>query len=140
MYSTRSTGMNIESISGASISRLSRRRLLAATLVTSVALAVGKPARMAARPTAVSHATGDFSGHVDIGGGRQMFLQSSGQGDPTVVFLSGYLNTGGAWTVLPEGMAPPAVYPGVAEFTRVCTYDRPGTLLDAVPPDDRSRS
>jgi pimeloyl-ACP methyl ester carboxylesterase len=28
----------------------------------------------------------------------------------------------------------------VAGFTRVCAYDRPGTLLDAAPPDDRSRS
>jgi pimeloyl-ACP methyl ester carboxylesterase len=77
---------------------------------------------------------------VDIGGGRQMYLQCRGEGDPAVIFLSGYLNTGGAWIVLPEEVSPPAVYPGVAEFTRVCTYDRPGTLLDADPPDNRSRS
>jgi pimeloyl-ACP methyl ester carboxylesterase len=130
--------MNTKSTSGTSISRLSRRRLLAATLVASTAVAVSNPARLAARPTAVSHA-GDCSGQVDIGG-RRMFLQCRGQGDPTVVFLSGYLNTGGAWLILPDEVAPPSVYSGVAEFTRVFTYDRPGTLLDADPPDDRSRS
>jgi pimeloyl-ACP methyl ester carboxylesterase len=37
-------------------------------------------------------------------------------------------------------VAPPAVLPGVGAFTRVCAYDRPGTALDADPPDDRSRS
>jgi pimeloyl-ACP methyl ester carboxylesterase len=57
-----------------------------------------------------------------------------------VILVSGFGNTGGAWTVLPEEVSPPAVLPGVASFTRVCAYDRPGTLLDADPPDDRSRS
>jgi pimeloyl-ACP methyl ester carboxylesterase len=84
--------------------------------------------------------TGDFSGLVDIGDGRQMFLQCRGQGGPTVVLVSGYGNTGGAWTALPDGVSPPAVLPGVATFSRVCAYDRPGTALEADPPDDRSRS
>ena len=84
--------------------------------------------------------TSDFAGLVDIGGGRQMFLQCRGQGGPTVVLISGFGNPGGAWTVLPDGVAPPAVLPGVAGFTRVCAYDRPGTLLDAAAPDDQSRS
>ncbi len=83
--------------------------------------------------------TGDFSGLVDIGG-RRMHLQCRGHGGPTVILVSGFGNTGGAWTVLPDGVAEPAVLPGVAAFTRVCAYDRPGTLLDAAPPDDRSRS
>ncbi len=83
---------------------------------------------------------GDFAGLVDIGGGRRMFLQCRGQGGPTVVLVSGFGNPGGAWTVLPDGVASPAVLPGVAGFTRVCTYDRPGTLLDADPPDNKSRS
>lgn len=82
---------------------------------------------------------GDFSGLVDIGG-RQMHLQCRGHGQPTVVLVSGLGNTGGAWSVLPDAVAPPAVLPGVAAFTRVCAYDRPGTALDADPPDDRSRS
>lgn len=90
--------------------------------------------------TDASAATGDFAGLVDVGGGRQMFLQCRGQGGPTVVLVSGFGNTGGAWTILPDAVSPPAVLPGVAAFTRVCAYDRPGTLLDADPPDDHSRS
>ncbi len=84
--------------------------------------------------------TGDFSGLVDIGGGRKMFLQCRGEGGPAVILVAGGGNTGGAWTVLPATVSPPAVLPGVASFTRVCAYDRPGTALDAEPSDDRSRS
>ena len=54
--------------------------------------------------------------------------------------ISGFGNPGGAWTVLPDGVSSPTVLPGVSGFKRVCTYDRPGTLLDAPPPDDQSRS
>src|SRR5215216_4348171 len=98
------------------------------------------PAAQSATPVVDAGDPGDFSGLVDIGDGRRMFLQCRGQGGPTVVLLSGGGNTGGAWTVLPDEVAPPAVLPGVAPFTRVCAYDRPGTALDADPPDDRSRS
>ena len=38
---------------------------------------------------------------------------------------------------LPPGSGQTAVLPGVAAFTRVCAYDRPGTILDF---DHRSRS
>ena len=98
------------------------------------------PAAQSATPVVDAGDPGDFSGLVDIGGGRRMFLQCRGQGGPTVVLISGGGNTGGAWTVLPDEVAPPAVLPGVGAFTRVCAYDRPGTALDADPPDDRSRS
>src|SRR5215213_7018393 len=98
------------------------------------------PAAQSATPVVDAGDPGDFSGLVDIGGGRRMFLQCRGQGGPTVVLIAGGGNTGGAWTVLPDEVAPPAVLPGVGAFTRVCAYDRPGTALDADPPDDRSRS
>ena len=88
----------------------------------------------------VADATGDFSGLVDIGDGRRMYLECRGHDGPTVVLIAGGGNTGGAWTVLPDEVAPPAVLPGVGAFTRVCAYDRPGTALEADPPDDRSRS
>ena len=34
-------------------------------------------------------AKGDFSGLVDIGGGRTMYLECHGNGSPTVVLVSG---------------------------------------------------
>ncbi len=58
----------------------------------------------APEPASPIAASGDFAGLVDIGGGRRMFLQCRGQGGPTVVLVSGYDNTGGAWSVLPEGI------------------------------------
>jgi pimeloyl-ACP methyl ester carboxylesterase len=108
---------------------------LVVAAIRQVVDAVHDPASWASAAT-----DGDFAGLVDIGGGRRMFLQCRGQGGPTVILVSGYGNPGGAWTVLPAGVSPPAVLPGVGSFARVCAYDRPGTALDADPPDDRSRS
>jgi pimeloyl-ACP methyl ester carboxylesterase len=110
--------------------------LAVAALLAAVAV-LG--AQRTAPPVALA-VPGDFAGLVEIGGGRRLYLECRGTGGPTVVLVAGGLNTGGAWTILPEEVAPPAVLPGVASFTRVCAYDRPGTLLDAAPPDDQSRS
>jgi pimeloyl-ACP methyl ester carboxylesterase len=122
--------------------RLSRRRVLtrASAGLAAGLLAAGVPGFISTRIASASQDANSFAGHINIGDGRQMFLQVRGQGDPPVVFLSGYLNTGGAWTILPDGVSPPSVYAALAGVTRVCTYDRPGTLLDAEAPDDRSRS
>lgn len=87
----------------------------------------------------------DRAGAVDIGGGRQMYLQCSGGGSPTVVLVSGKGNGAEDWLELLDpgdaardadydalawGMgelhrSDSAVYPSVARFTRVCAYDRP---------------
>jgi pimeloyl-ACP methyl ester carboxylesterase len=73
---------------------------------------------------------------VEIGGGRRLFVQCRGAGDPTVVFESGYGHSGLVWNtdVLPGTWQPPAeprttVFDGVGGFARVCRYDRPGTLM-----------
>src|ERR1700722_13400347 len=68
-------------------------------------------------------------GLVDIGGGRKMYLQCQGTGSPTVVFVSGRSDRSDIWQTLVDIAKPgPAVYPEVAKFTRVCAYDRPGTV------------
>ncbi len=83
----------------------------------------------------------DFAGLVDIGGGRQMYLECRGQGTPTVVLVSGYGDTGRIWSVDAPGLPQPHVLPAVAGFTRVCAYDRPGTIgFDIDDPALRSRS
>ena len=81
-------------------------------------------------------ASGDFAGLVDIGGGRGLYLECHGQGSPTVILEAGLLSRSDVWSrdsKEPEG-ARTMVLPGVAAFTRVCAYDRPGTI-GAVNPD-----
>jgi pimeloyl-ACP methyl ester carboxylesterase len=120
------------------MSRLSRRRLLAASLATGTAFAVRRPFAGAAWPTGATQTTGDFSGLVDIGG-RSLYLMERGIGGPTVILESGFGNNADIWDTI--ALAPDsgemAVLPGVAAFTSVCAYDRPGTVLDA---DHLSRS
>ncbi|MDQ2655643.1 MAG: alpha/beta hydrolase [Chloroflexota bacterium] len=76
--------------------------------------------------------SGDFAGLVDIGGGRTMFLECRGEGGPTVILVSGYRNDADIWDsiAIDPATGQTAVLPGVAGFTRVCAYDRPGTVLD----------
>jgi pimeloyl-ACP methyl ester carboxylesterase len=85
----------------------------------------------AASPRASSPVTaeGDFSGLVDIGGGRRLWLECQGEGSPTVVLEAGFRTRADLWSddlIQPEA-ARTMVFPGVAAFTRVCAYDRPGT-------------
>jgi pimeloyl-ACP methyl ester carboxylesterase len=54
-----------------------------------------------------------------------MYLQCTGQGSPTVILISGGGIAADLWDS-PLGEQP-TVYPTIAETTRVCAYDRPGT-------------
>ncbi len=73
---------------------------------------------------------GNFAGLVDIGGGRQLYLECRGAGGPTVILEAGYRSPATVWSedlVQPE-MPRTMVFDGVARFTRVCLYERPGVL------------
>ena len=72
---------------------------------------------------------GDFANQVDIGGGRKLYLECHGTGSPVVILESGYHDSSQPWSL--ADAYPPAVLSGVACFTKVCAYDRPGTLLYA---------
>jgi pimeloyl-ACP methyl ester carboxylesterase len=81
-----------------------------------------------------SAASGDFAGLVDIGG-RAIYLECRGEGSPTVILEAGAYGRGDVWI---RDLEKPAgertmVLPGVARFTRVCAYDRPGTIGDVNP-------
>lgn len=122
---------------------LSRRRLLAGSVGLSAALAIQPPTRAATRfAAATPSVSAAFSGRVDIGGGRSLWLESRGIGSPTVVLEAGAGNDADIWdtVALPPHSKKAAVLPGVAAFTRVCAYDRPGTVLDPADPAHRSRS
>ncbi len=85
----------------------------------------------------------DTEQRVDIGGGRSLYLRCSGSGSPTVVLLSGLHESSDPWSLTdtaPPVPKAPAVLPGVAAFTRVCTYDRPGTIRYTQPPTSTTRS
>lgn len=69
----------------------------------------------------------DMAGLFDVGDGRQMYLECRGTGSPTVVLVSGQRASAQDWMEVADGVDGPAVFDDVAQHTRVCAYDRPGT-------------
>jgi alpha/beta hydrolase fold len=65
------------------------------------------------KPSSLAHLADTF----DIGGGRELFMECTGSGTPTVLFESGDTDDGRAWS---------RVVPGIVKETRACTYDRLG--------------
>ncbi|MFD9219128.1 alpha/beta fold hydrolase [Streptomyces sp. NPDC060064] len=97
----------------------------------------------AAAARAPTPAAKEFSGQVDVGGGRNIYLHCKGSGSPTVILESGIHDSSDTWNVTdtrPPVPKSPAVFPGVAMFTRVCEYDRPGTIRYTEPPTLTDRS
>ena len=122
---------------------MSVRRVRIAAYLIAVAISGGillspckaAPLRQSAE---TSGAAGDFSGTVDLGQGRRIYLECRGAGSPTVILESGLRTRGDNWSradLLSHG--GDAVLPEIAKFARVCTYDRPGTTLN---PGEVSRS
>ena len=109
--------------------------VLALVGTLTVGLAPQATVAQAATPAAASQvAAGDFSGLVDIGG-RKLYLECRGQGSPTVILEAGAFGRADVWSrdnLHPAG-ARTMVLPGVAAFTRVCAYDRPGTMGEVNP-------
>lgn len=126
-----------------------RRWVQAAALASTLAAlaSCGSTSRAGAEDTAAPSSAGrvqqDISGTVDVGGGRQIYVECRGEGSPTVVLIAGKGNGAEDWlTVLdpadPAHGAPgddlpfggelvrsdDAVLPSVARSTRVCAYDR----------------
>ncbi len=85
-------------------------------------------------------ALGPHSSRVEIDPGRRMYMECLGSGSPTVLLEAGLRTRGDYWSRkdLVRATATP-VMTGVARFTRVCAYDRPGTTI-GVAAKDYSRS
>jgi pimeloyl-ACP methyl ester carboxylesterase len=116
------------------------RRLVLAAVAISVLVSVLAPAAGAATPDEPLQ-KGDFAGSFGIGHGRSMYLECYGRGSPTVILDAGLRNGAAFWSQRSDETPPgPTVLPGVARFTRVCGYDRPGTILTSNPPFEFSRS
>jgi pimeloyl-ACP methyl ester carboxylesterase len=88
----------------------------------------------ATQAATVEESDSDFAGLVDIGGGRQIYLECRGTGSPAVVLESGLRGAADVWSMSSAGEGAPTVFPEVANFTRVCAYDRPGTVVDSESP------
>ena len=85
-------------------------------------------------PHAFVPGPGVRTGMVAIGPNRKMYLQCRGSGSPTVVLIPGLVAAADTWSYVTNasGTSPSdtAVYPKVGTFTRVCSYDRPGTARE----------
>lgn len=115
------------------------RRFVLAAVAISALMSLLAPAAGAASSD-LPLKKGDFAGSFGIGQGRTMFLECFGQGSPTVVLDSGLRNGAAIWAERSvETPAGPTVLPALAKFTRVCGYDRPGTI-DSFEPLEFSRS
>ena len=106
--------------------------VLGLVLVSSACTAPATPSAPSS-PSAGPAASGDFAGLVEVGG-HQVYLECHGSGSPTVILQSGYPNAGDIWNV--AEFYPPPVAEGLAVSTRVCFYDRPGSLRQT---DDRGQ-
>jgi pimeloyl-ACP methyl ester carboxylesterase len=84
------------------------------------------PVPSAVPSSSASAVRGEFAGLVDIGGGRKLYLECHGTGSPTVILQSGNGDAGDIWNAAEADR--PAVMREVGQFTRVCAYDRPGSI------------
>ena len=117
-----------------------RRVLFAAAAASIIALTActastgqstqPSPSSTDAGPTA-SPSGGAVGEQVEVAPGRYLWLDCQGEGSPTVILESGIHDSSEYWVnvqLLPPA-AGPDVFTAVAEHTRVCRYDRPGTII-----------
>ena len=108
--------------------------VVAGTLALGGCVGVGPSATESnVEPSPSEAPAGDISGLVDIGGGREIHLECRGIGSPTVLLISGTRGAADEWTTLLPDAAADAVtsFDALAETTRVCAYDRPGTTVES---------
>ena len=124
----RATSAPTRAAVGIAVALLLPSAMMACTVPTTAA-----PPTPTSAPTAsgaFEPGEGDRSGLVDLGGGRDVYLECNGTGSPAVVFISGAGVAGDNWQFVDADPAEPsesAVFPQTARFTTACTYDRPGT-------------
>jgi pimeloyl-ACP methyl ester carboxylesterase len=113
---------------------MQQTRSIAVTAAMLILTACGAPQVPAAStPTPTATTEGDIAQTFTLPDGREMYLQCTGSGSPTVVLLSGQRGSADDWKIVADGVASPSVWSLVAEETRVCAYDRPGTPVGDQP-------
>ncbi len=93
-------------------------------------------------PSATTDSSAASGQSVTLGPGRTIWLECLGEGAPTVILEAGIHDSSDAWITL--ALVPPAIGPDVftalSALTRVCRYDRPGTVLVADEPSLTQRT
>jgi pimeloyl-ACP methyl ester carboxylesterase len=87
----------------------------------------------ASTPAATAPEEADIAQTFTLDDGRAMYLECTGSGSPTVVLLSGQRGSADDWKIVADGVSSPSVWSLVADDTRVCAYDRPGTPVGEQP-------
>ncbi len=109
-----------------------------AIALTSTPAAAGVAGGHARGAAGGAGAVDDVAGPVALPSGRDVYLECRGDGSPTVILESGGGLAASQWSVLAPGSTSTSVFAAVSQFTRVCAYDRPGTVQ--VPDGSASRS
>jgi pimeloyl-ACP methyl ester carboxylesterase len=126
-YAMRSNRLVVTRQQGTAEKGWVMRSSLVGLIVLTALLAIA-PAADAQSPPVLPGTQGDFAGLVDIGG-RKLYLECRGRGNPTVILVAGKDSSARIWTddLLPANPPRTMVFPTIATTTRVCAYDRPGT-------------
>jgi pimeloyl-ACP methyl ester carboxylesterase len=97
-------------------------------LTVALAACAGPPVERSADASPSETAASDFAMSFDVGDGRTMFMECRGSGSPTVVIITGQRAAAGDWMIVADGVSSLPAFSLIAERTRVCAYDRPGTV------------
>lgn len=66
---------------------------------------------------------------VQLSNERKLFMHCEGKGSPTVILISGYPDRGDAsWETPQPEKKGATIFSEISQFTKVCDYDRPGTI------------
>jgi pimeloyl-ACP methyl ester carboxylesterase len=100
-----------------------------AMLVVAGALVLDTAASAHTPPAQTSGGVGGQ--RVELPGGRGIYLECRGRGNPTVMLEGGLREGADVWSTPKEPTQPePTVLRALARVIRVCVYDRPGMVLD----------
>lgn len=114
-----------------------RNTMMAAAVLMLTACVAPSPA-----PTNSASETLEDGRSIEIAPGRTLWIQCAGEGSPTVILESGIHDSSDIWSevALQSPAVGPDVFTALSEHTRVCRYDRPGTVLQTETPTLTTRS
>ena len=101
--------------------------LVTLCVVTACSSTAPPASQEPATATPPSKSLSDSGELITLPSGRDVYLECRGQGEPTVVFISGGGLAADEWSTLAPGSVETPVMDQMAMTNRVCAYDRPGT-------------